>query len=71
MKIKLSNSDQILLKEQGIFIDTTKKYSEDEALNILNSVYDIETSFANSDKKSALRFASIYARIADRLYHQI
>lgn len=71
MKIKLSKSDLTLLKDQGIIIDSRRDIFEDDALKILDAVYDVETFFANSNEKADLRFASIYAKIADRISIQM
>lgn len=71
MKINLSKKDKTLLKEQGIIIDSNQEISDDDALKILDSTYAIEAAFANSDRKSDLCFAEIYAKIADRISSQI
>ncbi len=71
MEIELSKNDLTLLKDQGIIIDSRRDISEDEALKILDAVYEVETFFANSNEKADLRFASIYAKIADKIAIQI
>jgi hypothetical protein len=71
MKLKLSKSDLSFLKEAGVHFIAENDLKLDEALSLLDEVHDIEIKYANSDKKSDLRFASIYADIADRIESQI
>ncbi|HHU07371.1 MAG TPA: hypothetical protein GXZ59_03400 [Clostridiaceae bacterium] len=71
MKIELSKNDISFLREKDVYIDPSFDISKDEALSLLDRVHDIEIECASSEKKSDLRFASIYANIADRIENQI
>ena len=70
MRIKINNNDVGFLRERGIVL--REEYTEKEAFDLLNSVYDIETQYAQQeDKNGARRLARIYAGIADRIQEQI
>lgn len=71
MRLKLSKTDISFLKEAGILFVTESDLEIDDAISLLDNVHDIEIKYANSNKKSDLRFASIYADIADRIEEQI
>ncbi len=68
MKIKLDNIDMGLLNSAGIKFEPEKEYSDDEALDLLDKVYDREVFFVqdgNSQKAAA------YANLADKIQEQI
>lgn len=68
MKIKLDNIDMSLLNSAGIKFEPKKEYSDDEAFDLLDRVYDREVFFAqdgNSQKAAA------YANLADKIQEQI
>ena len=57
----------------GITILPNKEYSEDEALDLLDQVYDIEVLYAQDadTNAAARRLANEYASIADTIRNQI
>lgn len=73
MKIKLSPHEIEKLKKFEIEISSDIEYSEDEALEILEKVYDIEAIYSNypDNDKEAYALADMYAAIADKIYKMI
>lgn len=70
MRIKLSEAEFQLLNEHDIKVFPSEEYSEDEALEILDEVYDLEASFAQSDSDPD-NLAMQFAHIGDKIYDQI
>ncbi len=68
MKIKLNNTDIDLLHEAGIEFKPENEYSDDEALDLLDRVYDNEVFFAQDENS---RKANAYADLADKIQEQI
>lgn len=70
MKIDFSAADRKLLTRGGIGIPQIPDYSIDQALDLLEAIYNAETHFARKSAKSdyARDQAERYAVLADRLY---
>lgn len=73
MKIQLNSAQRQMLAGFGITILLDKEYSEDEALELLEQVYDIEVLYAQDadTNAAAKRLANEYAAIADVIRNQI
>ena len=73
MKIQLNSAQRQMLAGFGITILLDKEYSEDEALELLEQVYDIEVLYAQDadPNAAAKRLANEYAAIADVIRNQI
>lgn len=73
MKIQLNSEQQQKLAGYGITVLPEKEYSEDEALELLDQVYDIEVLYAQDAdiNAAARRLANEYAAIADTIRNQI
>ena len=68
MKIKLDNTDIGLLNSAGIKFEPEKEYSDDEAFDLLDRVYDKEVFFVQDGDS---RKAAAYANLADKIQEQI
>lgn len=73
MRIQLNSDQRQMLVGFGITILPNKEYSEDEALDLLDQVYDIEVLYAQDadTNTAARRLANEYASIADTIRNQI
>ena len=73
MRIQLNSKQQQMLEQVGIAIIPTKDYSDDEAFELLDKVYDVEIQYAqDADTSHAARqLANEYAAIADEIQSQI
>ena len=73
MRIQLNSDQRQMLVGFGITILPNKEYSEDEALDLLDQVYDIEVLYAQDadTNAAARRLANDYAAIADVIRNQI
>lgn len=68
MKIDFTLSEMRLLKRAGS--DPKKEYSVDEMMDLLQFLYDEETTYARNAEKSdyASEQAERYAALADKVY---
>lgn len=73
MRIILNSADISLLERAKITFNPTADYSEDEALQLLERVYDEEVFYAQDadTKPSAQMDATDYAHLADKIQVQI
>lgn len=73
MKIQLNSAQRQMLAGYGITILPDHEFSEDEALDLLDQVYDIEVLYAQDadTNAAARRLANEYAAIADAIRNQI
>ena len=71
MKLKLSECDVHMLKDNSIEFDPKVEVSEDQAFELLDLIYEEEIEYANSEEESDLRFAIMFASIADKLQAQL
>ena len=71
MKILLLRQDIELLKKAGIFHDENKEYSDDEALDLLETVRDLEISYSQFERGHEFDLYVQYGLIADRIHAQI
>ncbi|SFL20658.1 hypothetical protein SAMN05216390_11426 [Lachnospiraceae bacterium KH1T2] len=69
MIIKLNEEEIKLLKKAEIEFDPTKDYSEDEALELADMVFDQEIEYSNypSSNKKAVKLAVDYSELYDKL----
>ena len=73
MKIQLTNSEIEKLKEENITVDTQRDYAEDEAFGLLDSIRDVEVSYAmraEISRRDAERAVAI-GDIADKVQDMI
>lgn len=73
MRIQLNNEQQQMLQKVGITIVPDKDYSDNEAFDLLERVYDTEVRYAQTadTDSAARRLAKEYAVIADSIQRQI
>lgn len=71
MKIILSQEEIDLLKIAGITFDSSKNYSDDEALDLLELVREKEVSLSQYHKGHEEKLFIQYGNIADRIQDQI
>lgn len=73
MRIQLNEAEKNLLEKVGISIDPAAEYTEDQALDILDEVYEAEIYYAQSadTDRSAKKRAAEIAAIADKIQGQI
>lgn len=73
MRIQLNSEQQQLLEKHGVAINPEKEYSEEEAFELLDQVYDIEVQYAQDADTNATaeKLANEYAAIADAIQNQI
>lgn len=73
MRIQLNSDQRQMLAGFGITILPDKEFSEDEALDLLDQVYDVEVLYAQDadTNAAARRLANEYAAIADAIRNQI
>lgn len=73
MRIQLNDAEMKLLEQAGISIDPAADYTEDQAFDILEKVYDAEIYHAQSadTDKAARKLAAEVAAIADKIQGQI
>ena len=68
MKIILNKTEIALLINIGIKFEPEKEYSDDEAFDLLDKVYDREVFFVQGGDS---RKAAAYADLADKIQEQI
>lgn len=68
MKIRLDNIDIGLLSDARIAFNPEKDYSDDEAFELLDKVYDREVFFVQDGNSQN---AAAYAHLADKIQEQI
>lgn len=73
MRLCLSNNDLEMLDRENISIAPDSDYTEDEALAILDMVYEIEVKYAQDSYGNSVsrKLASQYADIADKIFKMI
>lgn len=69
MKIVLADSEYRLLAAEDIPFDPDREYTDEEALELLELVYDAEIKYSNCppEDKRAAETAEKYAHLADRI----
>ena len=73
MVIVLSKSDTAWLTAEGVGFDPEKDYTEREAFDLLDRIYDAEIKYSNfpyGDRKASER-AAAFAHIADKVQRMI
>jgi hypothetical protein len=68
MLLLFTEIEQNLLMDNGIDVEKNKDYSEEEALELLEELYDKEAMYANLPLEDPeYKMADIFANLADRL----
>lgn len=73
MKILLLKEDKKLLTAEGIGFDQEREFTEQEAFELLEQIYDVEIKYSNfpRDDMKASEKAARFAHIADMIQNQI
>lgn len=68
MRLNLSAAERNLLLEEQIETDSKKEYSVDEALDLLQAVYDVEAMYSDlPEEDQRTEKAKAFAHLADKL----
>ena len=68
MRLNLSAAERNLLLEEQIETDSEKEYSVDEALDLLQAVYDVEAMYSDlPEEDQRTEKAKAFAHLADKL----
>ena len=68
MRLNLSAAERDLLLEEQIETDSEKEYSVDEALDLLQAVYDVEAMYSDlPEEDQRTEKAKAFAHLADKL----
>lgn len=67
MKINFTPNETELLRGSGIDYDAGRDYSEDEALELLETVRDAEVSYAQETDAEGTRLYNDYCRLGDKI----
>lgn len=68
MRLNLSAAERDLLLEEQIETDSEKEYSVDEALDLLQAVYDVEAMYSDlPEEDQRAEKAKAFAHLADKL----
>ena len=73
MKIMISKEEKQLLEAEGIALNEDKDYTEDEALSLLDEIYDAEIMYSNFPDEDARsqKKAESFAHLADKIQQAI
>lgn len=71
MKIDLTEKEIQLLKGKNISLDTSRDYTEDEALALLERVRDLEAEYAQDFGNEREKLYFMYGDLGDKIQKQI
>ena len=73
MKIMISSAEKMFLEMEGIAFSEEKDYTDEEALSLLDDIYDAEIKYSNfpEENAEAQKTAESFAHLADRIQQAI
>lgn len=64
-------AQKLLRKQKDVPFSASKEYSENEALDLLDTIREAEVSYAECEDTEGERLYTAYQSIADKVYRQI